>query len=816
MKKNKRILISLLLVIVMLTLTSSPVLSADVKEEPAAVTGQNAQLLESEVPVLLTYNHAQSSGHVSRLRDEEDSLDSAIFLNSDGSKSLYVFSEQIKYVDESGIIKDRCASLLQNRSGFESADNIFKIFYDNDPQNGININYSNHNITITPQFNEKTSAYKVTSNEKKTSIAYSSNSNNDMKIEYFQNLNGYGERFTFNEMPKNNLSFLVVSDSATLRNSEKGSVVVIDSVSGEEIMEYRPFELIDNDGRTYMCAVTVANTSQRGKYYINVDSLNETQINELTYPVRYQSSVTIGGSASSIDDATLYNEYNTNFGTWISLFVGDYDKWRSSSSSSVANRGIARTLIRFPGLLSNSTFNSVVENGKLKNVIFDYCDLTSNGTAEESDIYGYKKNYSWDENTIIYNQYSWAYESANYEGYTHFIPTDPHPIPHPRLQMDITSAAVNWKKNVDSATSTSERETKMRFQTLLLKLNDESKSAVVIGSSESGDSSGRTDSKPFVVVNYTDDMDGLIYNIQNKGTGKYLTVDNGYTYDGTNISVSNVNNNNKAAQEFRLEKSTNGYHIYPVCVTMGRYTVLDRKKANNNVQLYRPVDAASQYFDIVSVGNGYYKLVLRSDSTLAVTAVSSSGNVVMSTYTGADNQKWKFIYSETNIIYNYYANMNVQYPIATYRVTSGYGYRDVSNGSNPHCAIDISDDNINGQNIYSLFKGKVIQKKYDSSGGGNMIIVEASEDRYNTYGSNKKLQFVCMHMKDPSSLNVNSVVYETTVIGQVGNTGGNYSPHLHLAIIIYGSPTANELSTTINPLMLFRDENMTFDITRDK
>lgn len=62
---------------------------------------------ETTVPEIIGYEEAVSKNHVLRLyEDEGDELNKVIFLNVDGSKTMYMFDFPVKYIADDGSIND--------------------------------------------------------------------------------------------------------------------------------------------------------------------------------------------------------------------------------------------------------------------------------------------------------------------------------------------------------------------------------------------------------------------------------------------------------------------------------------------------------------------------------------------------------------------------------------------------------------------------------------------------------------------------------------------------------------------------------------
>lgn len=55
--------------------------------------------------------------HTQRLTDLED-LNTYVFANADGTRSVYMMHENVKYIDENGVIKEKDISLINKVGGF--------------------------------------------------------------------------------------------------------------------------------------------------------------------------------------------------------------------------------------------------------------------------------------------------------------------------------------------------------------------------------------------------------------------------------------------------------------------------------------------------------------------------------------------------------------------------------------------------------------------------------------------------------------------------------------------------------------------------
>ena len=122
---KKRRLIPLMLALA-LVITSLPVFAGQLEASGEKPT---LSLARTDVPESLSYENAVSSGFVKRLYEEEASLNTAVFLNEDGSRSMLFFDENIKFEDENGIVRDKSNHLSKTRNGYTNEKNDVRVLY---------------------------------------------------------------------------------------------------------------------------------------------------------------------------------------------------------------------------------------------------------------------------------------------------------------------------------------------------------------------------------------------------------------------------------------------------------------------------------------------------------------------------------------------------------------------------------------------------------------------------------------------------------------------------------------------------------------
>lgn len=111
-------------------------------------------LERSTVPDIVGYDEALRMNHVRRLyEDEADNLNTVIFLNADGSKTMYVFDHPIKYIGEDGTVKDISLEIAEsgmNGSGYQSISSPALTTFSAQFSDGISLSGNGVEIRLAP------------------------------------------------------------------------------------------------------------------------------------------------------------------------------------------------------------------------------------------------------------------------------------------------------------------------------------------------------------------------------------------------------------------------------------------------------------------------------------------------------------------------------------------------------------------------------------------------------------------------------------------------------------------------------------------
>lgn len=141
-----------------------------------------------------------------------------------------------------------------------------------------------------------------------------------------------------------------------------------------------------------------------------------------------------------------------------------------------------------------------------------------------------------------------------------------------------------------------------------------------------------------------------IYNVVNKSTGRLMDVPSANSANGTLMQTYTRNGN--IAQKFKfMESVAKGYYvIVPMCATT---SAIDNPSSSTvdgkQFQLFRQNGYPAQDFSVVSVGDGYYRIINRASGK----ALQDEGGIVQRTVANDDRQLWKLeMIEQTNTFTN--------------------------------------------------------------------------------------------------------------------------------------------------------------------
>lgn len=107
-------------------------------------------LRPSEAPAIGLERVVDLTKHVKRLAKEETDEYSAIFLNTDGSKTMYLFASPIKYRSSDGTLHDKNAKFVSCDAGIGMFENDAQLIFDSESLQSVTMKYQDHLVSFDP------------------------------------------------------------------------------------------------------------------------------------------------------------------------------------------------------------------------------------------------------------------------------------------------------------------------------------------------------------------------------------------------------------------------------------------------------------------------------------------------------------------------------------------------------------------------------------------------------------------------------------------------------------------------------------------
>ena len=320
--------------------TESKVKNDDMQDEDEFDYGEEEPVVEDDGMILRYVDkaHFNSSKHVKRIPQLED-LNTYVFENTDGTRTIYLMYENVKFKDKNGVVKEKDITLKRKTKGYGTVQNNVDLLIPDNPVNGIDLEYSGFGIKLTPLGLEGTSTASKDDNSVEYPEAYGKNT----KLKYTPLLSGIKEDIILYEYtPDASYTFILETGGLTVYSDDKGYYLA-DKRKTNPIFYLGDIVIYDAIGKPDVGTMKVDTIAAGRKYLLTVTANDEFLSDpDTVYPVTIDPSGTVSdnNASGSIIDAPIFKGYpNSNFGTFI------YDRVGTPSAS----YGIGRTAIKLPG-----------------------------------------------------------------------------------------------------------------------------------------------------------------------------------------------------------------------------------------------------------------------------------------------------------------------------------------------------------------------------------------------------------------------------------------------------------------------------------
>lgn len=142
-----------------------------------------AELSEAETPETIRLSEAQAKEHVHRLREQEPDLNTVIFQNRDGTKTMYQYGGPVKYIDEAGQVRDKRNTLETDVKtayaadyGYVNSENDIRTYFPKslNRNKGIILEYRDEKIELLPAYNAAGERPARTDAQRQTAVTVAS------------------------------------------------------------------------------------------------------------------------------------------------------------------------------------------------------------------------------------------------------------------------------------------------------------------------------------------------------------------------------------------------------------------------------------------------------------------------------------------------------------------------------------------------------------------------------------------------------------------------------------------------------------------
>ena len=558
------------------------------------------------------YRSTHKGSH--RLYSEENSVDSILYANSDGTKSVCFFEEPVKYINEFGKISDKSNTLYvvsdvcDNMSDYAyvTNDNDIKTFFPKSltDNRGIIIQALDHIIELSPcSFNECPIV------EENGTVLYNEVFGDATSIKYTPSYSGFKEDLILNEYSGNKFSYII--EIGDLNIVQENGSISLRKENGDSFAKISPLFVYDSDpdgsnicidnhySIDYICD---------GKYKLTMIVDDEYLKDDNTvYPVIIDPSIQINATGSgankTIMDTPIYN------GSSVSQQAAGHNS--TGIIGYVNNQyGVGRLLMKFPGLASQNFWNN---NYTINSATLTVKEVSGLSSSSVIQAYNYTGE-SWDENS--------TYSLARWNGVGTPINSQSFSYPDNTIKgFDITSAVRSWIGNSAALNKG------------IILLNNTSETDVskrkILQTTEGVN-------KPYLLINYQEKSPNLIpngvYFIRNLNSGKFLQVKDRATANYTDVVQYEYHGDKN--QQFLVTYETDGYYSFRPMHVPQQSSVLDLQSESGantigtlcKIYTYSPNFQEQKFIVASANGNGFLIGSKVSEGTKVLEVANASMN----------------------------------------------------------------------------------------------------------------------------------------------------------------------------------------------
>ncbi|MBQ3847699.1 MAG: DNRLRE domain-containing protein [Clostridia bacterium] len=338
---------------------------------------------------LLDYVDAKqfaSKKHIARITEKED-LDTYVFLNEDGTNTMYLMAEKVKYIAADGSIHEKNIKLISRDGKYITSDNNTDVSLSKDScETEVILDNSSLKITVPGAVCE--GIFEEDGN----TVTYKDVFGAGIDVRYTPTLSGLKEDIIIERYNGINAFEFRAETDLCLFEDESGYYFAEYETAG---LKFRIGRIIAYDAVGNISLGVLEYELTDGGYLIRVTADNEFLSSaDTVYPVTVDPTINVYESTdgSSIQDAALYYMVpGANLGNMTVNPLGTKN----------TNTGLGRTAMRLSGLENNTVFSGLNLNEIKRATLY----VKGNGTYSPTQIVCYKMlgEQTWGEYTVTYS-----------------------------------------------------------------------------------------------------------------------------------------------------------------------------------------------------------------------------------------------------------------------------------------------------------------------------------------------------------------------------------------------------------------------------
>ncbi|HBL83821.1 MAG: hypothetical protein A2Y17_08225 [Clostridiales bacterium GWF2_38_85] len=364
------------------------------------------ELTRDSVPDIVGYEKAIEKGHIARLKSEEKDLYSVIFMNADGTNTMYMYADPVKYIDENGNVKDKSNKVVADSSksgGYTNSNNDIRVNFPDTIDNGISLSYNDIKISMKPKVASKATVSLIDkiidskTGEKQTdSVKYDKVFGDKTYITYKPTYMGFKEDIILTEYTgQSEFEFTLYTNGLELYKD--GDILFLRNENGETVANLGQVIIFtaDNSNNSFgECDLVTVKENQEYTVIIKVDPDYLTDP-KTVYPLTIDPTITLD-TTTEIEDVPVYSGYpSTNQGSNYYNYVGYVD----------SSYQIGKLLMKFPGLYNGSadsnTYNSISAS-QIVSANLNMYEISGKTTASTIYVFAFQGN-TWTESGATWN-----------------------------------------------------------------------------------------------------------------------------------------------------------------------------------------------------------------------------------------------------------------------------------------------------------------------------------------------------------------------------------------------------------------------------